>query len=303
MTLEEFKKQIDLEIPLTSALIFLNSENSFLSEQYVKYVSEKLKLKISYVDDLTTLLPDKNDIFGCGVVIDSTYLYIHHVEKCEYTDEEIKNVSNLIIITDKIDKKSVLYDIVIEMPKLETWQIKDYVYSIADGVNTKKLDWLISVAKNDIYRLDNECRKLALFNVKERDKLFEIFASEDAYSDLSNYMIFDLSTAIVKKDLKTISYILEDLKNIDVEPIGLATVLYNNFRDILSIQLDRTASAEKLGMNPKKFYAVSKSCGFYNKEQLIEIFDCVSGIDFKLKTGQLPADKIIDYMILKILSV
>lgn len=302
MTLEEFKKQLDLGIPLTSTVIFHNSENSFLSDQYIQYTCDKLKLKLAYVDDLTTLLPDKNDIFGCGVVIDSTYLYIHHVEKFEYIDDEIRNIGNLLIITDKIDKKNPLYDLVIEMPKLETWQIKDYVYSIADGVSEKKLDWLISVAKNDIYRLDNECRKLALFNIKERDKLFELFAAEDAYSDLSNYMIFDLSTAIVKKDIKTISYILEDLKNIDVEPIGLATVLYNNFRDIISIQLDRTASAEKLGMNPKKFYAVSKSCGSYTKEQLLKIFDCVSSVDFKLKTGQLPADKIIDYMILNILS-
>lgn len=302
MTLEEFKKQLDLGIPLTKAVIFLNSENSFLSDQYINYTAEKLNLKLSYVEDITSLLPDKNDIFGCGFTIDTSYLYVHHIDKFEYIDEEIQNISNLLIITDKMDKKNPLYDLVIEMPKLENWQIKDYVYSVADGVNEKKLDWLISVAKNDIYRLDNECRKLALFNVKERDKLFELFASEDAYSDLSNYMIFDLSTAIVKKDLKTISYILEDLKNIDVEPIGLATVLYNNFRDILSIQLDRTASAEKLGMKPNKFYAISKSCGVYNKDQLLKIFDCISSVDFKLKTGQLPADKIIDYMILNILS-
>lgn len=302
MTLEEFKKQLDLGIPLTKAVILLNSENSFLSDQYVKYASEKLNLKLSYIEDITTLLPDKNDIFGCGVTIDSSYLYVHHVDKFEYTDEAIIDVGNLIIVTDKMDKKNPLYTSVVEMPKLETWQIKDYVYSIADGVSNRKLDWLMSVAKNDIYRLDNECRKLALFNVKERDRLFELFAAEDAYSDLSNYMIFDLSTAIVKKDIKTIAYILEDLKNIDVEPIGLATVLYNNFRDILSIQLDRTASAEKLNMNPKKFYAISKSCGAYTKEQLLKIFACISSIDFKLKTGQLPADKIIDYLILNILS-
>ena len=62
------------------------------------------------------------------------------------------------------------------------------------------------------------------------------------------------------------------------------------------------AIAEKLGMKSNQFYAISKSCGAYTPTQLIKAFQLSASVDSLLKTGQLPADKIIDYMILHLLG-
>ena len=189
------------------------------------------------------------------------------------------------------------------MPKLLDWQIKDYVYTLGDGIDTKKLDWLINISNNDIYRLHNELSKLNLFSVKERDSLFDLMCNEDAFVDLSNYVIFDLTNAILQKDIKRIKYMLEEINSFDVEPLGLQVLLTNNFKNVLSIQLSPNATAEKLNMNPKQFYAVKKNtCGYYSRDQLIKIFDLVSSCDYKMKSGELSNDMLIDYMILHILS-
>ena len=55
--------------------------------------------------------------------------------------------------------KKELENSIENIPKLEGWQLQDYVYSIAEGVELKSLDWLISATDSDIYRIENELDK------------------------------------------------------------------------------------------------------------------------------------------------
>ena len=186
MTIESLKEMIEKNIDLDSMYIFLNSENTFLANQYVNEISKKKNLKIVYIEDLKALLPDKNDIFGVEETIDSTCLYICHQETFDFKDIGLKDLKNLIIICDKIDDetKEIFDPYIVNMPKLEEWMIKDYVYTIADGVDTIKLDWLIKVANNDIYRIDSEISKIAIFPKVERNYIFDLLMEEDAFADL-----------------------------------------------------------------------------------------------------------------------
>ena len=174
---------------------------------------------------------------------------------------------------------------------------------MADGVDNRKLDWLISICNKDIYRIDSELSKLSLFSKKERDSVFEMFANEGMFSDLSDLVVFDLTNAIIKRDIKAVGEILEDIKNFDCEPLGVNTILVNSFRNILSIQLSVNPTAEKLNMKSNQFYALKKNCGFYSKEQLIKIYDIVTSSEYKMKRGEISNDQLIDYMILNIFSV
>ena len=304
MDIKTLKENIESKLS-DIRFIFVNSEDSFLSNQYTNAIAQKNELKIVSVEEIKSLIPNDNDIFGIGDVIDETCLYVYRTDKFEEKDTDIKKIKHLVIVCDKIDaeSKEIFKELVVDMPKLEPWQIKDYAYSIADGVNTKKLDWLLTVSNNNIHRVHSELSKLTPFIPKERDYVFDMMVEDDAFVDLSNFVIFDLSNAIIKKDTKTIAKILEDIKKIDVEPLGLQVILTNQFRNIISVQLSPSATAEKLGMNPKQFYAISKySCGYYTREQLVEIFDVVSKCDYLLKNGDVPNDKLVDYMILHILS-
>lgn len=285
--------------------IFLNSENTFLSNQYIKEISRVKGLSIEYIDNIIGLLPDKNDIFGIEEVIDESRLYVCKMDKFEYEDLSIKNIKNLIVVCNGISKESkeIFDQFIVNMPKLEDWHIKDYVYTIADGVDKRKLDWLISICNKDIYRIDSELSKLSLFSKKERDSVFEMFANDGMFSDLSDLVVFDLTNAIIKRDVKAVGEVLEDIKNFDCEPLGVNTILVNSFRNILSIQLSVNPTAEKLNMKSNQFYALKKSCGYYSKEQLIKIYDIVTSAEYQMKNGYISNDKLIEYMIVKILSV
>lgn len=306
MELQELSNALKNNSNIESFYIFLNTENTFLSNQYIEEISKVKSLSISYVDELKSLVPDKNDIFGCDVTLSENTLYVYKTDEFVCNDISIKNVKNLIIVCNKIEKNTaeLFKTFIIEMPKLQEWQIKDYVYSLADGVDHRKLDWLISICNKDIYRIDNELSKIKIFNKKDRDDVFNQFAEEGAFSDLSNIVVFDLTSAILKRDAKRTSEILEDIKNFDCEPFGVLTLLLNSFRNVINIQLSRDPSAVSLGMKPAQFYAIQKNnCGVYTKEQLVTIFELLSKIEFRVKMGELPVELLIDYMVTNVFAV
>ena len=54
-------------------------------------------------------------------------------------------------------------------------------------------------------------------------------------------------------------------------------------------------------MTSGQFYAVKKNnINYYTKEQLVRIFMFLSSVDYKLKSGELSSDYLIDYMLIKI---
>ena len=198
--------------------------------------------------------------------------------------------------------KDKFLDNIVEFPKLVDWQIEDYCKVKAKGVEESDIKWLMNICKNDIYRIDNELNKIAVFDERLRKTKFKEFIKDKVFSDLSSYTIFSLSNAIITKNIEELRQIYNEIENIDINAIGLVTVLYNNFKNIINIQLGVNPTAESLGMNPKQFMALRYRINHYSKNQLISIFDMLTSIDKRLKTSQLPANYIIDYIILKILS-
>lgn len=286
--------------------IMVNSENSFLANQYIDAIADLKNISKVYIDDLNSLLPDENDIFGVQDTIDNNLLYIYKTTEFDYKNFKIKDIANLIVVCDKLDdeSKDIFNPYIIKMPKLLEWQIKDYVYTIGQGIDTKKLDWLCFICNNDIYRLTNELEKLKVFQKADRDYMFDLFVEEDMYSDLSTHHIFDLSSAILKKDIKTIETLLEDRDKWDLEPLGLNVLLCKNFKQVLQIQLGQNMTADKLGLTSKQYYAISKNnCGHYNKDKLLKIFDLVTAADYRMKMGEISNDILVDYMILNILAL
>ena len=306
ISLEKLKENIEKKLPLESFYIFNYDDNTFIVNQYVNAISQIKDLKLTYVEDLKGFFPDKDDIFGTIELIDETSLYVYKCEEFDNKDYSIKDIKNLIIVCKKVDDEtSKIFDsYLVKFPKLEEWQIKDYVYSKGDGIADVKLDWLCSVAGNDIYRLDNELSKLTLFSKGERDLLFEMFSDEDMYSDMSSHHTFDMSTALLKRDVSRVAQLLEDKDIWDSDPLPLQVLLSKNFKQVIQIQSSPNITADKLGMKPNQFYAISKNnCGHYNKEQLLKIFDVVTKSEYMMKTGQLPLSMFLDYMIVNILSV
>lgn len=294
MTINELKFNIENKVSLKKLVIFKISDNDFIPIQYIKEISKYENKSIKYIELLDEI--DTLNVFNNI----SNDLYVYRTDNFDLKDNSIKTVTNLFIICKKITT-DYYNEYIIEVPKLEDWQIKDYVYSLAEGVDTNKLDELINSCKNNIYALEQEINKLFIFSKDERKYVFEQLELDNAFGNTDEYNIFNFSNALIKKDIETLFKIYKKIKSSDIDPIGLVTILYNNFKNIINVQLSKNASAQELGLTPKQFWAIKYSCGYYSKEQLINAFKVITNIDKLIKTGYLSANDVIDYLLIKIL--
>jgi DNA polymerase III delta subunit len=106
----------------------------------------------------------------------------------------------------------------------------------------------------------------------------------------------------LKKDIPSLKIIYEEIDNIDINDFGLLTILYNNFLNVINIQLGINPTAESLGMKHGQFNAIKYNCGYYSVSQLVNISRLLTDMDRKVKSGEFPTSIMRDYLILSVLS-
>ena len=271
MTLKELKENIENKKLNNSMLIFKDSGSPFLINQYINAIATLHNLEVKEVDNL-----DFDDYFNC-------YLYVYKVDKF---NEKIDKENTIVICKDS----SLPY---IEFKKLEKWQIEDYAKVLAPGVSSDKLKWLCEATNYDVYRIKNELNKISIFPSDSQEYIFDKLDEEGAFNDLINLTIFDFINALIKKDKDKLQEILEHIDYIDIEPAGVLTLLLNNVKMMIDIKANHTE-----GINPKQLYAIKKNASLYSDASLQNKYDILTQVDYKLKSGLLDYDKIIDYIIM-----
>ena len=288
MTIQELKYKVEKKEPVEDFMIFQYKDSDFLPFQYLHEIRDTLCVDIEWVDNDSELgLHNTSGLFS-----DSSGSLLRVLVCDNYDFKETHVGPRCIVICKKVNQETPY---TIKFPEIEDWQIKDFVYSIFSGIDDKNLDHLISLCSNDLFRLNQEGKKLALFSEDERKYMFEDFMG--TFTDLSDYKIFDFTTAILNKDKSTLVRIYKEFSRIDIEPLGVVTLLYNNVRNIIKIQLSSNATAEKCGLKPNQFWAIKKNyCNKFTKEHLLNIFSFITDLDRKLKIGEITTDIMIDYI-------
>lgn len=301
MTLKEIKHQIESD-SIKNTFIIFNSSNNFIPHQYVENISKKLNLPIEYIEDLESLNKKSLDLFFDPM--QKSTLRVHHVDTFDFYNNCLEEEINLIIICKKVEKETqnIYNKYIVEVNALEHWCIKDYLYSILKGVDTKYIDWLMDNCNYDINRLQLEAEKLLVFDENERNIIFNQMLEDDAFMDITNKTIFDFTDAIVKKDIMKLNSIYDDIDNIDIEAIGVVTVLYQNFRKLLQVWGSKNPTPESTGLSSKQIYAISKLPRVWTERQLVDILELISSIDYRIKIGSMPMNILRDYLVINILG-
>lgn len=306
MTIQELKSQIESSCVTDAPIIFKEDESRFLSNQYITAISKCRNLEINYIEDLSEVVSDKFDFFACETDEQPRCLNVLKSEVYNWGEKDLARATNLIVVVTKFadkDTEKKLSDYIVVMPKLEDWQIKDYVYSICEGVAQKDLDWLMSLCGKNLLRLQQELDKLTLFSIPERKYLFDSFIRDGVMNDMSEYNIFNFTNAIASKDLTTLKSIYKEIERADITDFYLLTVLLKNFRNIVLVQLNSNPTPETTGLESKQLYAIKRIPRVYSPEQLVKIFTFLCDIDRMVKEGELPSDLVVDYITVKILSM
>ena len=69
------------------------------------------------------------------------------------------------------------------------------------------------------------------------------------------------------------------------------------------VQLNSNPTPENTGLDGKQLYAIKKIPRVYSATQLVDIYTMLLDVDRQIKSGELPTDILIDYLITKILSI
>lgn len=278
ITLEQLKKKIidkDLD---NSPLIFKYTDNKFLCYQYANEIAKVRNLQKQLIDDINVTLNDES-FFD----VEDTTLYILDTDKL--VADVTADMLNLIVICKDVPKQlSIDF---IEFSKLLPWQIEDYVKTRLPGLLEVQAKWLCEITKYNIYRIDQECRKIEIFPEGTQKLLFDQLNMENAYNDLNTYSIFDFTNALMRKDVNKVKDILSELDYVDIEGTGLVTIFHKQFRNLIQIKMNPRATAESLGITPGQFKMLSYNYkNLYTEKQLINIYNFITSINQNLMAGK-----------------
>ena len=285
--IRELKNKIENNTLDDAILIFKYNkvDFEFLCEHYVNEIAKVKKLEKIYISSLDELVGNTNsgDDFFTAENIKMPYLYIYKTDTLlslgEYYD-----VKNLIIICGKVSK-DIKIDY-IDFPAVQNWQIEDFVKMRAPGLNDDMVKWLCNICKYDFYRLDNELKKIEIFDKKLQPIIFNQMSDEGVFSDLNTLNIMSLTNAIMQKDLFTINTILSDLKNIDIEATGLCTLLLRQFKCNIEVEGNRAWNPDLL-CTEKQFNYLKRNHAKYSTIQMYNIYEFLTSLDMRLKSGEL----------------
>ena len=258
--------------------------SSIISDQYIYLICSKRHLNKKIIESLNEI-PDES------FIVDDN-LYILKTDKWESDETH----DNCIIICNKCKEG-------IKIPKLQEWQVIDYVLSKVKGLDKQDVEWLISLYNGNYFRFINDIEKISIFDIGTQKLIFNQMLNDGQFDDLTSLTIWDFSNSIIKKDMRMLKEVLKVIDYIDVSPLGLVTTLLNNFRGILNIQLNPKCTAKDVGMSDKQFFVVKKyNCGYYNRDQLIKIMKVLTNVEYMFKYNELPLSLLIDYLVCEILG-
>lgn len=276
--------------PQMYALVY--DDNNSIILQYINHIAQYTNNPITYLNELD----DLQDLMSLGDYDDGG-IYVLQLDKL--TDKIPHSFYKLFcfIICKEVTNNDDLETI--KFPKVETWQMLDYARVSLKGVNERKIEWLVNLLGNNQLRLENEINKITIFPMNERDAIFDLINNDGGYDDITNLTMFNLVTAISKKSKQEIIDVLEAIKLIDIEPMGLVTSLLKQFKLAIDVKMG-TKDYKGLNISQKQYIAIKKYNPYISTE-LVKAYKLLTNIDYELKIGLLPNEYIIDYVICNIL--
>ena len=294
MLLQELKEKIENKTYEKNMLIFKYEDTDFIPNQYIKEIQKIVGEEVVYVESLSEVGSNNNGFFA------EEQMYVY---ECDKLDSYISYNKDLIIVTKNISK-DILKDFqeyITIVPKLEQWMIEDYIKSYCDGLSDSTVKWFLE-RYNDVYLITEELDKLTLFPRDARESMYKEFKINNVFSPSVNEQSFELTLALQSKNKDKVRGILEDAYKIEIDPIYTLFMLHTSFKKLLKVWLNKNPTPDNTGLKSNQIWAINKQPRVFSREKLISIFEELSSMDTKIKSGEFPIEDSIDYLIVKIMS-
>ena len=261
-------------------------------EQYLDILAENWGREKKYISEYHSA---ENGLFGT----DTRYLTIWFTDT---VDSSFVGEPYMVVCCHKVDDPSgSKKPITTEIPEVEDWQLVDYAKGVLPGVSEQTVELICKLCTNK-FRLMQEIDKVKIFPKELQNSVVESLMRGGNFEDLTEYNIFNLTNAIQKKDIKTLTEIMLKIEDIDVNPIGLSNLLYSGFKDIMAIKTLPNALPQSLGIQPKRYNALKYYVNYFTTAQLSHILRLLVNTDQAIKGGDISVDMLTDYIITHIFA-
>lgn len=308
---------------------YLLETNDFTA---LKTEIDKIIKKEKFTDALTSTYDAKElqlenaleDLDTYGFLSDKKVIIINNIDGINQEDEENNlkhlykylenpNPDNLLIITasklnntlkvtKELKKKMNYSSVEVNPENFIKNELKDYTL----GTGVIKL--LVEYCKNDITKIENECKKLKTFNF-ETKKISKSDIEELVIEKLGDEqeLTFSFSRSLAEKNKKEALRKYKELLDYQIEPIAIVGLLASQIRIIYQV---KTLSNQNLSpydiakmLGEKSDYRVKKTkelIRYYSEQELLDLMKTLSDMDIQMKTTDIDPNSLIELFILNI---
>lgn len=207
-------------------------------------------------------------------------------------------------LTKELKKKSAF----IEAKKLNETELKKWIRTRAEfngvTIEPEAIEAMLTLAGTDLLMLTSEIDKLALYVGK--GLTIDVQTVEKLVSRSLEQNIFSLVDKVVNRKTDEALRIYYDLLKLNEEPIKILSVISGQFRLIYQVkELSRRGYGQNqmaayLKVHPYRVKLAAGQARAFTDEQLTRIMDELAEADYKMKSGQMNKELLIELFLFKL---
>lgn len=219
---------------------------------------------------------------------------IENEDLIKFLDDFKTDNQYCIILTSTLDKRKKLYKwlsknkLVHNIPNYTKASLIEWIKALGEENNCKitniaATEVIKLTGESDMYNIAQEVYKLCCMNEKITKELVN-----EVVSKSSMVVSFDLTDAIIKKDISKSLSILNELISKNESMIPIVALLNKNFSVIRSLKEVDDTTLKQSGidyMTLKILKPYAKNNNLYNSKELDKYIDLTEKADFDLKNG------------------
>lgn len=300
MKLRQLKEKLLKTKKFNTFTILLCPDTTFVANQYIDFVCKNGNMEYNLINSLSETTES-----ALSLVFDfAEKLNVLKVAVFNEFYDDYSQFNSCVVICNKIDPKlkEKVLEFTVTFDSLEDWQIEDYILNKCPGLSRQEASWLNQAANKDLYRIDSELDKIALFEPEKQLIVFNSLRFEQD-TDLVIFGPYDVVNAIVAQDKAKIAEYFRYQKVISEEPVSLSVGLLKNFKKIMFVKYTN-AKPEEIGISAGQYNYIKRNNNL-TKNYLVNAINFLSDIDLRVRSGKIAIkyDSLLDYILLKLFSL
>lgn len=272
----------------------LQLENALEDLDTYGFLSDKKVIIINNIDGINQEDEEKN--------LKHLYKYLENPNPDNLLIITASKLNNTLKVTKELKKKMNYSSVEINPENFIKNELKDYT------LETGVIKLLVEYCKNDITKIENECKKLKIFNF-ETKKISKSDIEELVIEKLGDEqeLTFSFSRSLAEKNKKEALRKYKELLDYQIEPIAIVGLLASQIRIIYQV---KTLSNQNLSpydiakmLGEKSDYRVKKTkelIRYYSEQELLDLMKALSDMDIQMKTTDIDPNSLIELFILNI---